>query len=627
MKKTLLEFCDEIEIWQTWLDNYKKYVPQFIQEAKTGKNWQDWDKSVFDEFFERSSDQCVASLKQGYFTNAEKTIIKENWPTIAPILKKIADNQDTPDWDAYSKIKDLIKQFTTSDRKAATNRLIASLQPKLLSTIVTEEHLWELFDKLKKNITDPLPTYEPNNWFKNSNNILRLFQNTLSDYDVMDIVTFSWQLLDYFRELDNANNEKKQIMNSYTELLKYKHQIILQGPPGTGKTYTAKDLAYYMIFNKAIAVHGSERDELLKSLYKSEQFRMVQFHPAYSYEDFVRGISASTTDNKVEYKTVNKILALLAKDALKNFNDSKKPSEELSIENWLDNQLEDFKETIQDAIDENEKYPLSKSAYIYAIEDEGFRYTGDNWSYNFKIPFSEIKKLFTLNIKERKDIKKQKNVLGSAKQHATYYFSLLSKFKDFIGTKTPSTSAEQKVELKNYVLIIDEINRANLPSVLGELIYSLEYRGEPVSSMYDIDGDREIIIPPNLYIIGTMNTADRSVGHIDYAIRRRFAFVDTLPLRSVIEKHSISNALEIFDKVSALFCKDFVECSIKLERSEFLSPDFNPIDVMIGHSYFLVKDDAKLKLKLKNEIKPILREYVKDGILIGDKVFEIIDNL
>ncbi|HEU4554138.1 MAG TPA: AAA family ATPase, partial [Chitinophaga sp.] len=85
----------------------------------------------------------------------------------------------------------------------------------------------------------------------------------------------------------------------------------------------------------------------------------------------------------------------------------------------------------------------------------------------------------------------------------------------------------------NYVLIIDEINRANLPSVLGELIYALEYRSQFVTSMYEYKGEREIMLPKNLFLIGTMNTADRSVGHIDYAIRRRFAFIDVLPDENV----------------------------------------------------------------------------------------------
>jgi MoxR-like ATPase/spore coat protein CotF len=153
----------------------------------------------------------------------------------------------------------------------------------------------------------------------------------------------------------------------------------------------------------------------------------------------------------------------------------------------------------------------------------------------------------------------------------------------------------------NYVLIIDEINRANLPSVLGELIYALEYRNEPVTSMYEYEGEREITLPKNLFIIGTMNTADRSVGHIDYAIRRRFAFVDILPDENVIQNVI---AKTLFNEIKTLF------------SIEFLSPDFNAKDVMIGHSYFLVKDVNELKIKLEFEIKPILREYLKDGIFL-----------
>lgn len=160
----------------------------------------------------------------------------------------------------------------------------------------------------------------------------------------------------------------------------------------------------------------------------------------------------------------------------------------------------------------------------------------------------------------------------------------------------------------NYVLIIDEINRANLPAVLGELIYALEYRCEPVTSVYEYEGEREIILPKNLFIIGTMNTADRSVGHIDYAIRRRFAFVDVLPDATVIEN---DKAKILFSTIKSLFSNDF------------LSPDFKAKDVMIGHSYFLVKDDEDLKIKLEFEIKPILREYLKDGIFLeiaNDKI-------
>ena len=167
------------------------------------------------------------------------------------------------------------------------------------------------------------------------------------------------------------------------------------------------------------------------------------------------------------------------------------------------------------------------------------------------------------------------------------------------------------------MLIIDEINRANLPSVLGELIYALEYRNKPVNSMYAIDYDFSITIPENLLIIGTMNTADRSVGHIDYAIKRRFAFIDMLPDSDVITNEK---AKELFNLVSALFSE------------EYLASDFNTKDVQLGHSYFLLDesssltDSEQLQIKLEYEIVPILNEYVKDGLLLEtakEKIKEI----
>mgnify|MGYP000642439433 FL=1 len=167
--------------------------------------------------------------------------------------------------------------------------------------------------------------------------------------------------------------------------------------------------------------------------------------------------------------------------------------------------------------------------------------------------------------------------------------------------------------------------------MLGELIYALEYRGEAVETMYTLEnGDNKITIPENLYIIGTMNTADRSVSHIDYAIKRRFAFVDVLPDEEPINN---KNAKEIFKKVSDLFVKDK---DGKKVNSEWLALDFNFKDVQLGHSYFILKDgteeeqNSELSIRLKYEIMPILREYVKDGLLLEsdnlNKKLEDIEN-
>ena len=172
-------------------------------------------------------------------------------------------------------------------------------------------------------------------------------------------------------------------------------------------------------------------------------------------------------------------------------------------------------------------------------------------------------------------------------------------------------------EQKKYVLIIDEINRANLPSVLGELIYSLEYRNESVESIYEVEGEgKELKLPGNLYIIGTMNTADRSVGHIDYAIRRRFAFVDLLPSLSVVEETKNDKAIQLFKDVATLFYSEYREGKLDAKKSIHLASDFEPYQIMIGHSYFLAENDDILHKKLYYEILPILREYIKDGILI-----------
>ena len=154
-----------------------------------------------------------------------------------------------------------------------------------------------------------------------------------------------------------------------------------------------------------------------------------------------------------------------------------------------------------------------------------------------------------------------------------------------------------------HVLVIDEINRANVSAVLGELIYGLEYRGKEVQTPYETGGGYGLTVPPNLKIIGTMNTADRTIGQIDYAVRRRFAFVHCAPDSRVVREE----ARHIYNDVAQLF-------------KDCLSPDHDVEDVKIGHSYFLVGEtESNPKIRLANKIiyqvVPILREYLKDGVL------------
>ena len=283
----------------------------------------------------------------------------------------------------------------------------------------------------------------------------------------------------YKEKIIKDDSKEKAMITDKVDLLEFKKQIILQGPPGTGKTRLAKQIARFMIKNET-----EPRIDDIK-----EQVKIVQFHPSYSYEDFVRGIVAKSNGTHIEYITEDKLLINISKKAISNPD-------------------------------------------------------------------------------------------------------------------------------KKYILIIDEINRANLSSVLGELIYGLEYRGESVESMYaDINGNREIKLPENLYIIGTMNTADRSIGHIDYAIRRRFAFTNILS--------NENNVLSEFPNGEVIYNR-----TVELFTDTYISPEFNIDDIKIGHSYFIVENDSKeeLQSKLEFEIKPLLMEYVKDGIL-NENAIKIINEL
>ena len=396
----------------------------------------------------------------------------------------------------------------------------------------------------------------------------------------------------------------KQENNNIINLLRYKPQIILQGPPGTGKTREAKRIAKALL--------GLGEDENLEG---NEQFKLIQFHPSYSYEDFVRGIIAENTNDNILYVTKDKILAEFAKKA---FEAPLLPIKWEDFRDFLEKERKEKGEVYFDG-DSNLKYESIKDGKLFYSSKrlDTIQYNEDTGEItelndrNFDLVGIHIEAFCQKNIDDnfisfKKNQKKQDGYWNTI---TDYFIKWANKFK----------------KKKPYVLVIDEINRANLSAVLGELIYALEYRGEAVQSMYAIEGENNLILPPNLYIIGTMNTADRSVGHIDYAIRRRFAFVNILPKELEKDFHK-----ELFRAVSELFISNYDEYisnpDIELKRALTLSSEFKPEDVWLGHSYFITKN-TPIDIRWEYEIKPILLEYVKDGILIGQDIEEKINSL
>ena len=358
----------------------------------------------------------------------------------------------------------------------------------------------------------------------------------------------------------------------------------------------------------------------VEELNNHQQFQLVQFHPSYTYEDFVRGI-VSTPNEEGEgilYKAENKILAKFAEEARNNYlAHLGKTKNNINFRNKLNVLLDKINEKVTAGL----VYPFGEkiTAQIVAIKEDGLIYNfPDRQEIKYKILFSDMEKIYNNwnEISQPVDVRDMETKLGLAmKGKYPYYYRIL---QHLIGINTNKNNPVIQEELKDYILVIDEINRANLSSVLGELIYALEYRGEAVNSMYEVDGSTELVLPPNFYIIGTMNTADRSVGHIDYAVRRRFAFVD-LPSRNLKAEDGMADFDEnLFNQVNEIF-------------NNHSSSEFEKEHIQLGHSYFIdksgEKNGANMAIRLEYEIKPILNEYIKDGVLVGDDIKEKVANL
>lgn len=243
--------------------------------------------------------------------------------------------------------------------------------------------------------------------------------------------------------------------------------------------------------------------------------------------------------------------------------------------------------------------------YIFEVEDDAFRYKGDNWSRHdsgIRMRFDILKDMYIHKVKSRKDIKKLEHIQGLADQHATYFWELLSNFYTFeksANSVNINTAVNTHVaELKNYYLIIDEINRGNISKVFGELITLLEEDkrlGEDNELTVTLPYSKERFgVPKNLYIIGTMNTADKSIALVDIALRRRFTFVRMEPLEEYLPEN--------VKKINEI---------IKNRRGS---------DYLIGHAYFMGNQDLDFIMKYK--IRPLLEEY-----FYGENIDEIFEGL
>jgi len=387
---------------------------------------------------------------------------------------------------------------------------------------------------------------------------------------------------------------------------------ILYGPPGTGKTYNSIDKAIAIVTGSSYD-HFSNKKQF-DELRKQGQIEFVTFHQNYSYEDFMVGIrpNVGETTSELSFKKHYGIFYEIAKRARENYENSLKDEQTISKENWVNEKFEEFKDYVEAEIEENGKYSIKNNVSIYSVEDKVFIYTGEKengelWkNQRIGMHFNALTNIYLADVQNRQDIKKLENVPSLEKQHATYSFELIEKFRQFLnekGYKFQSTTV-QKEQLKNFVLIIDEINRANISKVFGELITLLEddkRLGKPNELKISLpNGENDFGVAPNLYLIGTMNTADKSIALIDIALRRRFEFFGYYP--DYENEKLKSEAKTLLQKIN--------EEIYKLKNSA---------DYLIGHAYFM--KDETIETTLRNKVIPLLMEYFSGKTKIVSDIF------
>lgn len=486
-----------------------------------------------------------------------------------------------------------------------TVRALARVEKTPIS-VTTNLELQKLFSDFQIDYNDWI-NYAESEWYE-------LKEDEIFQYQLQQGIVRVKNREIYEKALHLWNNRNIGKTQSVPKIIQTNMALnqILFGPPGTGKTFNSISKAVFIASPDRYTTEHKDNKKIFDELRKQGQIDFVTFHQNYSYEDFMIGIrpNVSETTTELSFKKHYGILYQIAKRAKENYENSLKDEQTISKENWVKEKFEEFKEYVETEIEEDGKFTIKNNVSIYSVEDEVFIYTGEKengelWkNQRIGMHYDALINIYLANVQNRQDIKKLENVPSLEKQHATYSFGLIEKFREFLSKKDYHYKAitVKKEALKNFVLIIDEINRANISRVFGELITLLEddkRLGEPNELKITLPNEeKEFGLPPNLYLIGTMNTADKSIALIDIALRRRFEFVGFYP------------DYENLKPETAILLQKINKEIYKLKNSA---------DYLIGHAYFM-KDEA-IETTLRNKVVPLLMEYFSGKTKIVSDIF------
>lgn len=480
--------------------------------------------------------------------------------------------------------------------------------------------------------------YKPVQW--------KLISPPLKNSEGLRTSVYRITALETIQKIEALLSDKKE-----TQKMKHELNQVLFGPPGTGKTYNTINKALELC---EINIDGLDRTDITRKfeeLVDEGRIVFTTFHQSMTYEDFIEGIKPIEPEKEgdpVVYRVVDGIFKMLCTEA--SFSLVQEEST-ISTENVLDFSLafDNFVQAIEEKLAAEETIELDTKnggkVVVDGISQQGnliIKHPGKNNTYPVsKQRLTKLNSAFP-DLAVVTNIDHQfRSIIGGS--NSTANWAVLNAIRNnnhvstVINKEVRSYSWEDKVQVvksikkrdffqktgKPFVLIIDEINRGNVSQIFGELITLIEEDkrlGRPEAIQVKLPYSKDWFgVPPNVHIIGTMNTADRSVEALDTALRRRFSFSEMPPKPELIRtegqvENGIINGLDLatlLDKIN--------------RRIEKLLDK----DHMIGHSYFLsVKGLSDLKSAFQNKIIPLLQEYFfgdygKIGLVLGAKFFEV----
>lgn len=550
-------------VYEEWFPEYKVSIRRFCAMFDEGKTAADVDEQTKD-YFIRANENYISSNPQGKYSNAEYANLLPLWPQMWEILKRNVE-ADTISREDYDEMNRLMQPSLSKQHPAAYHRLWAGLFPYLLTTIITDSKFRDVYNRVR-SIDSSLP--EPTGyWLQDNMAIMAYFKEKVTFREPLHQALFAWYLFENLNVNDNYND-----MEQYIEILRANRNLVLTGAPGTGKTYLARQIAKKM---------------------GDDDPGFVQFHPSYDYTDFVEGLRPN---DEGTFERVNGTFKQFCADALSGLKTS-------DFDKAYDKLLADLSE-----MDKPMKLTTPNSGALFAIS---------------------LNKRGSLNLHTGADLVKQgsltrENIRDQIRGETVYnywkgYFEgvvklLKDKYGLCEGTPNPVPT--------NHVFIIDEINRGELSKIFGELFFAIEpdYRGKehPVKTQYQNlvePGDpfyKGFYVPENVYIIGTMNDIDRGVESMDFAIRRRFAWME-VKAEDRVDMLDIGIPDWSYD---AKRCMTALNAALK-EKEIGLTSAYD-----IGPAYFrkLALYDGDFEKLWKYHIQGVLEEYLRGTRNIDDKM-------